>query len=115
MERVGRIKLKVSPKGQITIPKTVRKKLSIGNYVYLKVDEERSTAILEPVSLIDEMEELIIREVEQEGYSGREAKVRVKQKKKMLLRALEQELKERMADEDVPEEEVLRELGLNHV
>lgn len=30
------IKLKVSPKGQITLPKSLRKKLAINEYVYLK-------------------------------------------------------------------------------
>ncbi|MEW6448698.1 MAG: AbrB/MazE/SpoVT family DNA-binding domain-containing protein [Bacillota bacterium] len=96
-----RLKLKVSPKGQITLPSRLRHKLSIGDYVYVSVQKDK--AVLEPVSLIDEFDEfddLILRDVKKEGYAGREAAAKVKEKKRALLKALEQELQESMAEAD---------------
>lgn len=93
-----RLKLKVSPKGQITLPKKLRHMLSIGDYVYVNVQKDK--AVLEPVSLIDEFDDLILRDVKKEGYTGREAAAKVKEKKRALLKALEQELQESMAEAD---------------
>ena len=56
-----RLKLKISPKGQIT-PKKVREQLFTGDYVYLNLEKDK--AILEPVSFIDEFEDLILRDVQ---------------------------------------------------
>lgn len=36
------LKLKVGPKGQVTLPKKVRSKLSIKDYVYLDVKEDKA-------------------------------------------------------------------------
>jgi AbrB family looped-hinge helix DNA binding protein len=91
-----RLKLKVSPKGQITLPKILRQKLSIGDYVYLHVDRDK--VVLEPVSFINEFDDLILREVKQNGYSGEEATAKVREKKGLLLKSLEQELKESIAE-----------------
>lgn len=93
-----RVKLKVSPKGQITLPRKLRHKLSIGDYVYVNVHKDK--AVLEPVSLIDEFDDLIRRDVKKEGYTGREAAAKAKEKKRALLKALEQELKESVAEAD---------------
>ena len=73
-----RLKLKISPKGQITLPKKLREQLFTGDYVYLNLKKDR--AILEPVSFIDEFEDLILRDV--------------RERKLELLKALEQELHE---------------------
>jgi AbrB family looped-hinge helix DNA binding protein len=93
---MDRLKLKVSPKGQITLPKNVRQKLSIGDYVYLHVDRDK--AVLEPVSFINEFDDLILRDIKQDGYTGEEAAVKVRERKGLLLKALEQELKESIAE-----------------
>lgn len=87
-----RLKLKISPKGQITLPKKVREQLLSGNYVYLNLEKDR--AVLEPVSFIDEFEDLILRDMQKEGYAAAEEAVMVKEKKLELLKALQQELYE---------------------
>ncbi|MHB1420183.1 MAG: AbrB/MazE/SpoVT family DNA-binding domain-containing protein [Bacillota bacterium] len=96
VSHVERLKLKVSPKGQITLPKILRQKLSIGNYVYLNVDQDK--VVLEPVSLADEFDDMIVKEVRKEGYNGEEAIAKIKEKKRALLKALDSELKESIAE-----------------
>jgi bifunctional DNA-binding transcriptional regulator/antitoxin component of YhaV-PrlF toxin-antitoxin module len=93
-----RLRLKISPKGQITLPRKLREKLFIGNYVYLNL--EKGKAVLEPVSFIDEFDDLIVRDVQKEGYTGEEAKAKVKEKKLALLKALEKELRESVTEAD---------------
>jgi AbrB family looped-hinge helix DNA binding protein len=87
-----RLKLKISPKGQITLPKKVREQLFTGDYVYLNLKKDR--AILEPVSFIDEFEDLILRDVQKEGHAAEEEAEEVKKRKLNLLKALREELYE---------------------
>lgn len=103
-----RLRLRVSPKGQITLPKRLRQTLFTGDYVYLSVHEDK--AVLEPVSFLDEFDDLIVKEVEKEGYKGQEVAVKVKEKKRVLLKALEEELRQ-----DVEEAERDWEKGRNVV
>ena len=70
MNHIERLKLKISPKGQITLPKKVREQLFTGDYVHLNLEKDK--AILEPVSFIDEFEDLILRDVQKEGYAAEE-------------------------------------------
>jgi len=67
-----------------------------GDYVYLSLEDDR--AILEPVSLIEEFDDLIARDVEREGYTGSDVAAKVKEKKLLLLKALDDELRENLAE-----------------
>ncbi len=91
-----RLKLKISSKGQITLPKKVREQLFTGDYLYLNLENDR--AILEPVSFIDEFEDLILRDVQKEGYAAEEEAVMVRERKLELFKALQQELYESMEE-----------------
>ena len=93
-----RLRLKISPKGQITIPRRLREDYFPGDYVYLSLENNR--AVLEPVSFIDEFGDLIARDVAREGYTGSEAVERIQEKKKVLLKALDEELRDSVADAD---------------
>lgn len=105
------LKLKVSPKGQITLPKKVRSKLSIKDYVYLELKEDK--AELKPMSLIDELEDLIVKDLKSEGYSAEQISKMLPQKKKELARVLNEELKERAREDTISHKDALKELGLD--
>lgn len=93
-----RLRLKISPKGQITIPKRLREKMFSGDYVYLTLEDQR--AVLEPVSLAEEFDDLIMRDLRREGYTASEAAERFAGKKEAFLRDLDRELQERTAESD---------------
>jgi len=107
----SRLRLKVSPKGQITLPKKVRQDLKISNYVYLKIDGEK--AVLEPAGLLDELNSIIAREVRAEGYEGEEAQARVAEKKEQLVKNLKHELDQRQGEEIISYDDAIKELELD--
>ena len=103
------LKLKVSPKGQITLPKKVRKEMEIKDYIYLEVKGNR--AMLKPVSFEEEFEDLIVRELEHEGYSKDQIVGMLPEKKKSLSKAIMEELESRKEEEDtLTHEEIIKEL-----
>lgn len=105
------LKLKVSPKGQITLPKKVRKDLSIRDYIYLEIKEDK--AEIKAVSFADELEGLIISDLKREGYSARQIQEVLPEKKVQLAKALAEELHKRSKEETVTVEEALQELELD--
>jgi len=105
------LKLKVSPKGQITLPKKVRTNLSIRDYIYLEIKDDK--AELKSVSFVDELEELIIRDLKREGYTAKEIQHMLPKKKKQLSKALVEELNERSNEETVSHADALKELELD--
>ncbi|MEW6623054.1 MAG: AbrB/MazE/SpoVT family DNA-binding domain-containing protein [Bacillota bacterium] len=105
------LKLKVSPKGQITLPKKVRTNLSIRDYIYLEIKGDK--AELKSVSFVDELQELIIRDLKREGYSAKQIQEMLPEKKKQLSKALAEELKKRSKEETVSHIDALKELELN--
>ncbi|WP_157677502.1 AbrB/MazE/SpoVT family DNA-binding domain-containing protein [Dehalobacterium formicoaceticum] len=60
----SRLKLKVSPKGQITLPKKIRQDLRISDYVYLEINGEK--AYLKPTGFLDDLNSIIAKEVKAE-------------------------------------------------
>lgn len=85
------LRLKVSPKGQITLPKRVRASLSIKDYVYLEIKGNK--AVLKPVSFVDEFEDMVVRELKYDGYSAEQIEEILPEKKKKLSQAILEELK----------------------
>ncbi|MHB1420182.1 MAG: AbrB/MazE/SpoVT family DNA-binding domain-containing protein [Bacillota bacterium] len=63
-----RHKLMISPNGQITLPRKLRKEFSIGDYVNIRIDQGK--VVLESVSVIDEFDELTEREAGKNGRYG---------------------------------------------
>lgn len=88
-----RLKLKVSPKGQITLPKKVRSSLNIREYIYLEVKNNKVE--LKPVSLVEEMKELVVRDLQHEGYGAQEIQEMLPGKMNQLSKVLAKELKKR--------------------
>ncbi len=91
------LKLKVSPKGQITLPKRVRKEMEIKDYIYLEVKGNR--AMLKSVSFEEEFDDLIVRELEYEAYSKVQIDEMLPEKKKDLSKAILEELESRKNEE----------------
>jgi AbrB family looped-hinge helix DNA binding protein len=102
------LKLKVSPKGQITLPKRVRKEMVIKDFIYLEVKGNK--AILKPVTFEEEFEDLIVRELEYEGYSKVQIDEMLPEKKKDLSKAILEELESRKDEETITHEELIKEL-----
>ena len=102
------LKLKVSPKGQITLPKRVRAEMDIKDYVYLEVKGKR--AMLKPVSFEEEFEDLIVRELEHEGYSKDQIVEMLSEKKKNLSKAIMEELESRKKEDTLSHEDMIKEL-----
>ncbi len=102
------LKLKVSPKGQITLPKRVRNEMNIKDYIYLEVKGNR--ALLKPVSFEEEFEDLIVRELEHEGYSKDQIEGMLPEKKKNLSKAITEELESRKKEGTLTHEEIIKEL-----
>jgi len=102
------LKLKVSPKGQITLPKRVRTEMEIKDYIYLEVKGNR--ALLKPVSFEEEFEDLIVREMEHEGYSKDQIVGMLPEKKKSLSKAIMEELESRKEEDTLTHEEIIKEL-----
>lgn len=103
------LKLKVSPKGQITLPKKLRSDLAIKDYVYLEVKHNR--AVLKPVSFADEFDDLIVRDLIHEGYGSEEIVMLLPEKKKELSKAILKEVEDRSKEDVVSHEELLKELN----
>ena len=101
------LKLKVSPKGQITLPKRVCKEMNIKDYIYLEVKGNR--AMLKPVSFEEEFEDLIFRELEHEGYSKDQIEGMLLEKKN-LSKAIMEELESRKKEGTLTHEEIIKEL-----
>ena len=104
------LKLKVSPKGQITLPKKFRDRFFIRNHVYLEIKGNKIE--LKPVSFEDELEELIISDLKQKRYSAEQINKMLPEKKKQLSKALAEELNERSNEETVSHADVIKGLEL---
>jgi len=105
------LKLKVSPKGQITLPKKVRDHFFIRNHVYIEIKDNKIE--LKPVSFEDELEELIIIDLRQKGYSAEQINKMLPEKKKQLSKALAEELSERSSEETISHADVVKDLELD--
>jgi len=102
------LKLKVSPKGQITLPKRVRAEMNIKDYIYLELKGNR--AVLKPVSFEEEFEDLIVRELEHEGYSKDQIEEMLIGRKKNLSKAIMEELESRKKEDTLSDEDMIKEL-----
>lgn len=82
--------------------------MAIKDYIYLEV--EGNKAFLKPVSFEEEFEDLIIRDLEHEGYSKVQIGEMLPEKKKYLSKAILEELESRKKEETITHEEIIKEL-----
>lgn len=65
------------------------------------------------MSLIDELEDLIVKDLKSEDYSAEQINKMLPQKKKELAQALSEELKERAKEDTILHKDAIKELVLD--
>lgn len=87
--------IQVNERGQITIPKELREKVNINPRDNLKIDiDEQGRLILFKKDLLDDLEDLIKRDLINEGYSEEDFADKIPERKKELAKALMKVVKE---------------------
>lgn len=84
------VKTQVNDRGQITIPKELRDKIQLHHKdnVDIELDEE-GRLIVTKRDFFDDVADLIIRDLKQEGYEGKELQKMIPVRKQQLSKALE--------------------------
>jgi len=98
----------LTSKGQVTVPKEIRDKLNWKEGVKLKFYLEGKELKVKEVTIIDEMEDLMVKDLVELGYKGEELRVKILERKKSLNEALDRLLEERLREETVPLDEAIR-------
>ncbi|MDH7578752.1 MAG: AbrB/MazE/SpoVT family DNA-binding domain-containing protein [Bacillota bacterium] len=80
----------VSPteRGQVTIPKEIRKKLRITPTTKLRVYVENNKVVLEPVTSLDVLLKDLVAEAKDKGYTRREIEQEIEAARERLFREL---------------------------
>lgn len=87
--------IQVNERGQITIPKELREKIKINPRDNLRIDiDEQGRLILFKKDLLDDLEDLIKRDLINEGYSEEDFAEKIPERKKELAKALMKVVKE---------------------
>jgi len=98
----------ITAKGQVTIPKDIRERFTWTEGTKIRFYVDGNEIKVKEVTLIDEIGDLIIKDLKEEGYRGEELKAKVVERKKMLDFTFEQLLQERMAEKTIPLDEAIR-------
>ncbi|MFB5676135.1 AbrB/MazE/SpoVT family DNA-binding domain-containing protein [Paenibacillus terreus] len=81
--------IQVNERGQITIPKELRERSNINPRDNLKIDiDKQGRLILYKKDLLDDLEDLIKRDLINEGYSEKDFAEKIPERKKELAEAL---------------------------
>lgn len=87
--------IQVNERGQITIPKELREKVNIYPRDNLKIDiDDQGRLVLYKKDLIDDLEDLIKRDLINEGYTEENFAEKIPERKKELAKALMKMVKE---------------------
>lgn len=98
----------LTSKGQVTVPKEIRDNLKWREGTKLKFYIDGEDLKVKEMTIIDEMEDLIIKDLTELNYSGDELKVKILERKEVLNKALDRLLEERLKEETVPLDEAIR-------
>lgn len=98
----------ITSKGQVTVPKEIREKLKWKEGTKLKFYLDGEEIKVKEITLIDEMEDLLIKDLIDLGYTGKELKAKVLERKLALSKALDRFLEERLQEETVSFEDAIR-------
>lgn len=98
----------ITAKGQVTVPKEIRERFTWAEGTKLRFYVDGNEIKVKEVTLIDEMEDLIIKDLKEAGYKGEELKAKVVERKEMLDSAFEQLLQERLGEKTIPLDEAIR-------
>ncbi|MDD2421035.1 MAG: AbrB/MazE/SpoVT family DNA-binding domain-containing protein [Heliobacteriaceae bacterium] len=98
----------LTSKGQVTVPKEIRDRFKWGEGTKLRFYIEGEEIKIKQVTFIDEMEDLLTKDLADSGYNGEELKVKLIERKEALNKAFERLLAERLQEETVPLEEAIK-------
>lgn len=92
-------------RGQITIPKQLRDKVNIHPNDNLNIDiDEHGRLVLFKKDLLDDLEDLIKRDLINEGFTEEDFAEKIPERKKELIKALMKMVKE--SEEEMNEEDI---------
>lgn len=104
--------VRVNDRGQMVIPKLVRDHFGIKSSLRMVVTDDKIT--LAPMTLLDEFDDLILRELQAEGTTDEELDRKLLERKKQITKVYleELDLRKREDCQGRPLDEIVRELGL---
>ena len=98
----------LTSKGQVTVPKEIREKFNWKEGTRLKFYIDGEELKVKEITILDEMEDLITKDLIDLGYSGEELKAKLLERKAAFNKAFDRLLEERLKEETVPLEEAIR-------
>lgn len=104
--------VKVNDRGQIVIPKLVRDHFGIKSSLRMVVTDDKIT--LSPMTLIDEFDDLILKELQAEGTAAEELEEKLLERKKQITKIYLEELDSRRNEDSQGRslDDIVRELDL---
>lgn len=97
----------LTSKGQVTIPKKIRDQLNWSAGIKLKFYFDGTQLRVTPVTVIDEMESLLMDDLIDLDYQGVELENKLLERKKALKQAFNQLLMDRLQQSTIPLEKVI--------
>jgi AbrB family looped-hinge helix DNA binding protein len=98
----------LTSKGQVTVPKEIRDKFNWKEGTKLKFYLDGGDLRVREVTIADEMEDLLLKDLNDLGYTGKELKAKLFERKEVLNKAFDKLIEKRLQEETVPLEEVIR-------
>lgn len=98
----------ITSKGQVTVPKEIRDKLKWKEGTKLRFFLDGEELKVKEITIIDEMEDLLVKDLIDLGYKGEELKTKLLERKSELNKAFDRFIEDRLAEETVPFEEAIR-------
>ena len=100
----------LTSKGQVTVPKEIRDKLKWMEGTKLKFFIDGEELKVKEVTITDEIEDLLVKDLLDLGYNGEELKAKVLERKEAISKAFDRLLEERLKEETVPLDEAIRDI-----
>lgn len=100
----------MTKKGRVTVPKEIHEKFGWTEGTKLKFYIDGTEVKIKIFDIIDEFEDLIVADLEKEGFKGEHLKAKLFERKAQLDKAFDRLLEERLKEEIAPLKDVVREL-----
>jgi len=98
----------LTSKGQVTIPKEIRDKFNWKEGTKLKFYLDGEDLRVKEITIADEMEDLLLKDLMDLGYKGKELKAKLLERKDVLNKTFDKFIEERLQEETVPLEDAIR-------
>ncbi|MFZ5645636.1 MAG: AbrB/MazE/SpoVT family DNA-binding domain-containing protein [Bacillota bacterium] len=98
----------LTSKGQVTVPKEIRDKFNWKEGTKLRFYLDGEELKVREVTIADEMEDLLLKDLNDLGYKGKELKAQLLKRKEILNKTFDKFIEERLEEETVPLEEAIR-------